>query len=281
MRTLKVALLVLLLPLFAYGAGGPPVVVGEIWRSKDSERVLTVLRGSKAEMRDGDLRAVARLKCEGKKVTATTSFFGQEIRVEFRRVEGALVGPNNLMLFPSAELTAMERIDRSKRALTLIGKHLKALEKKGQLRKYSGAAFLLQIRDRLSDEELACFRGGQGPDVFPFPEKPRPGTKEYVKGIRSADLAKGIENWHCAYAGPNWRQFPERRAGGVERRVWACDRCYMGNPAHAGIVLLWNDLTVEFVPIAKIRGADPVDGLVVVGPNSPDERLKKMTYFSQ
>jgi hypothetical protein len=255
------------------------VIVGEIWRSKDSERVLAVLPGSKAELRDGDVTAIARLTCEGRKVTATTSFFGQEFQIEFRRVEGALVGPGNLMLYPSAALTEKERIDRSKRCLARIGRHLKALQSEGKLKPLSGAAFLLQIRDRLTDEELSCFRGGQGEDVFPIPEGPRPGTAEYVKALRELDLEKGLEDWHCAYAGPNWKMFPAARAGKYRRRVWACDRCYGGRPPQNGVVLLWNDLTVEFVPLSKIRGADPENGLVLVGPYSPDDRLKSMCYF--
>jgi len=280
MRNLRVVLLVLVLPLFAYGAGSPPVIVGEIWRSKDSARVLCVLSKTRVELRDHDVSAVAPMAIDGKKVTVTTTLFGHEIRLVFRRVERALVGPDNVALYPSAELTARERIDRSKRALAMIGKHLKALEEAGKLRSYSGAAFLLQVRDRLSDDELSCFRGAPDDGTWAFRDSPEPGTPEYVTGIRKVDLVKGVEDWHSAYAGPNWRQYPAHRAGEGKRRLWACDRCYMAIPPHDGVVVLWNDLTVEFLPIATIRGADVKAGFVPVGPNSPDPRLQKMCYLS-
>ncbi|MEN8150446.1 MAG: hypothetical protein ABFS86_11530 [Planctomycetota bacterium] len=275
MRVLKAALLLLVLPVFAFGKDAPPLLkVGEVFRSRNNARVLVVRSPKTVEIRDGGVSAVAPFTANGKKFTVTTSLFGEETRLEFERIEEGIAGPDDMILYPSAGLLARDRIERAKRQLALIGKHLKALEEKQHLRYYSGAAFLLQIRDRLSDEELDVFRGVlEGGDVR---EKPVAGFR---KEIRKVDLVKGLENWCSAYMGPNWKDFPQTRAGKHQRRVWACDRCFQGQPAHNGIVLLWDDLTVEFVPIGKILGADTFEGIIQVGRNSPDERLRTMTYF--
>lgn len=276
MRILRVALLLAVLPVFAFGKDAPALEVGKIWRSKDASRTLRVRSDARVELREGDVSAIAPMKVERNKIIVEPSLFGQTVRIVLHRVDDVIVCPDNVKLYPSAKLTKRDRIEQAKRQLAFIGKHLKAMENGGKLKFYSGAAFLLQIRDRLSDEELDVFRGvlAEGPVA----EKP---LDEFRKEIREVDLVQGLDDWCSAYAGPNWRQFPQARAGENQRRVWACDRCSMGFAPHDGIVLLWNDLTVEFVPIGKLKGADPKIGLVRVGPNSPDERLKTMTYYSR
>jgi len=165
--------------------------------------------------------------------------------------------------------------------LKQIGGLLLARQAGGDLRYLSGAAFLLQVKNQIKDEDLKVFLS---PADKNFEDtRDRPGSQEFIESYRDLDLKTGVENKHCSYAGPNWKQYPKVTAGreALKSRLWGCDRCYQAIPFHKGLVVLYDTSKVEMIKIEDIKGADKDQGFIQVGPNSPDERLKKMCYQPQ
>jgi len=161
-----------------------------------------------------------------------------------------------------------------------IGGLLMTKKAAGDMKKWSGAAFLLQVKDQVMDEDLKVF---VSPSDDNFPDRPLSGTDEFIAMYRELkDMKTGVEDKHCSYAGPNWAKFPEKKTGreALRSRLWGCDRCYEGSPFHAGVVVLYGTSKVEILKLEEIKGADVEQGIVQVGLNSPDERLKKMCYLA-
>jgi prepilin-type N-terminal cleavage/methylation domain-containing protein len=147
---------------------------------------------------------------------------------------------------------------------------------------YSGAAFVLQVADEIGDEDLDVFVcPGEGPN--PDDMRPTVGDKEFIAMYRKdMDLKGGkVEDRFTSYAGPNWKGFPQAKAGAAARkaRVWGCDKCRNGEAYHDGIVVLYTSSKVDFIKFEKIEGMSTDDGEIIVGPDSPDSRLEKMIFF--
>jgi len=60
--------------------------------------------------------------------------------------------------------------------------------------------------------------------------------------------------------------------------LWACDRCANGESHHEGIVVLSSTTKVERLGVDELPGM--TDDEIIVGPSSPDSRLRKMTFGS-
>ncbi|MHC4469916.1 MAG: type II secretion system protein [Planctomycetota bacterium] len=146
--------------------------------------------------------------------------------------------------------------------------------------KYSGAAFLLQIANEVKDEDLVVYvcPGEEGNPDDPRPES---GSAEFIEMYRSMKLQEGVEDRYTSYSGPNWKQFPEKRAGreSLKTRIIGCDKCRDGAPHHDGIVVLYDTSKVGFMELEELTGHDEEQGLIIVGGDSPDERLQKMCFF--
>jgi prepilin-type N-terminal cleavage/methylation domain-containing protein len=146
----------------------------------------------------------------------------------------------------------------------------------------SGAAFLLQVADDLNDADLEVFVC-PGEPGNPDDPRPKPGSPEFIAMYRDQlDQKTGqVEDRFCSYAGPNLKDYPMVRAGAGSKRVrlWACDKCRNGHAHHDGIVVLHTSSKVQVLPIEDLEGHDADEGMIVVGADSPDPRLRKMTYF--
>jgi len=179
------------------------------------------------------------------------------------------------------QLIGQSEETQSMNNLKNIGGILIAKKAAGKMKKWSGAAFLLQVKDQVKDEDLKLFIS---PSDDRFPDRPKIGSEEFIAMYRKLkDLKAGVEDRHCSYAGPNWAKFPEVKAGSeaLKSRLWGSDRCYQGLPFHkGGVVVLYDSTKVEILELKEIKGADLEAGIVQIGPNSPDERLKKMCYFA-
>jgi prepilin-type N-terminal cleavage/methylation domain-containing protein len=164
--------------------------------------------------------------------------------------------------------------------LSQIGKFLLAEHAKGKMHRYSGAAFLLQIKDELKDNQLKVFISPGEEYVGDLP-RPNPGTPEFAEMYRNLELPDGVDDRHSSYAGPNWKAYPPIKSGDESRktRLWGCDKCPNGYPFHDGIVVLFDDGSTKFLDIEELQGHDAAVGTIQIGENSPDERLKKMTYL--
>ena len=179
------------------------------------------------------------------------------------------------------QLIGQSEETQSMNNLKNIGGILMAKQAAGKMKKWSGAGFLLQVKDKVKDEDLKVFIS---PSDDNFPDRPLAGSDEFIRMYRELkDLKAGVENKHCSFAGPNWSKFPEVKTGteSLKSRLWGSDRCYQGLPFHSGgVVVLYDTTKVEIIELKEIKGADLEQGLVQLGPNSPDDRLKKMCYFA-
>jgi len=168
--------------------------------------------------------------------------------------------------------------------LTQIGGLLKALEAKNQLRRFSGAAFVLQVHEEstFTENQYEVFIC---PAEIPEPGDLRPeiGSDDFAALYRGLELPGGVKFNHCSYAGPNFKehQFPRSGKAAKKAQLWACDRCTTdGATFHPdGISVLYNDSSVKFLQIENMKGHDPDLGLVQIGNHSSDDRLKKMVFF--
>ena len=174
-------------------------------------------------------------------------------------------------------LNRQSEMTQSMNNLKQIGGILQAKQAGGKLKYFSGAAFLLQAMDEIKDDDLKVFIS---PSDKVFPDRDDFGTENFIESYRTLDLKAGIANEHCSYAGPNWAEFPQARAGraALKSRLWGCDRCYKGVPFGDGICVLYDSGKTEFIDIEKIKGADLENGFIQVGKHSPDELLNKMCY---
>lgn len=155
------------------------------------------------------------------------------------------------------------------RNLRSIGRMLRELEEAGHIRDYRGAAFLLQMKDRMQDLELVAFRCPL--DEATEAEGPLLGSSEWVSSYRDLTLPEGVEPSQCSYAGPDRRQ-------GKGKRIWACCVSRDGVPRHEGLHVLWSTGLVESIDLEDVKGYDPIRNRVVIGPESPDPRLRGLRF---
>lgn len=165
--------------------------------------------------------------------------------------------------------------------LKQIGGLMQALDAKGDLVQYSGAGYLLQVKDQVSDDNLKVF---VCPDENENPDDPRPevGSQAFIDMYRDLDLKTGvIEQRHSSYAGANWKMFPEKKSGrgALETRPWGADKCLNGQAHHDGIVVLYPGAKVEKIEFENLAGHDEETGAIIVGPDSPDPILQKLVYL--
>ena len=159
--------------------------------------------------------------------------------------------------------------------LRKLGRHLAKLERDGNLRRYQGAAFLLQVKDRIPAGDLEIFINPADSNP-PGDSRPPTGSMAFTEMYRDLDLPSGVLPRHCSWAGPNWTDFPDRPDGG--RRIWACDACLSDRAPQNGVYVLWSDGAVEFLRLSSIEGANPRTRTVYVGPHSPDPRLRTVCF---
>lgn len=164
--------------------------------------------------------------------------------------------------------------------LRQMGGLLATMQAGAGFKNYNGAAFLLQVVDQVSDEDLKVFTcpGEPNPDAT----KPESGSADYISMYRKEMSLKDgkVEDKMCSYAGPNWKDYPLNPTS-TKTRLWGCDKCRGAVPHHKdGLAVLYaNSAKVELIKFADIVGHDQESGQVVVGPNSGDDRLKQMTFF--
>ncbi|MCU0726498.1 MAG: hypothetical protein MUE73_12025 [Planctomycetes bacterium] len=160
--------------------------------------------------------------------------------------------------------------------LRQIGELLTARAAAGSLRRLDGAAFLLQVASDLNDDDLKVFicPAERGPD----PKRPTPGMPESLDLYRKVFPRAGPDGRMCSYAGPDFTSYPDRPGDG--RRIWACDRCRGGVPHHRhGLSVLWSNGKVEVIPFRDIAGCDPEKPRIILGPDSPDPRLRPLMFL--
>ncbi len=161
--------------------------------------------------------------------------------------------------------------------LRLLSDLLVARHSVGNLKRYDGPAFLLQVAPDVADEDLAVFLCPGEPEGFAS-GRPAVGSPEFIRMYRDLteeDLSES-RDWsrYTSYAGPDLKNFPVNRYW-PEGRLWACDRCPGGKPHHLGVAVLQADTRVDFLAPEHVKGFE--DGRVIVGPGAPDQRLKKMS----
>ncbi|MCU0726499.1 MAG: type II secretion system GspH family protein [Planctomycetes bacterium] len=163
--------------------------------------------------------------------------------------------------------------------LRQVGALLSTMQAGQGFKWYNGAAFLLQVFDQVSDDDLKVFTcpSEQSPD----PTKPEPGSAEFTAMYRKDMSLKDnkVEDKMCSYAGPNWKDFPNNPTS-TETRLWGCDKCKGNVPHHKdGLAVLFaNSGKVETIKFKDLVGHTEA-GQVIVGPNSPDKRLEAMTFY--
>jgi len=183
-------------------------------------------------------------------------------------------------IIPFAIAKSEETVCRNN--LMQIGGILTTMKTSGNIQNLSGAAFVLQVAEHVNDADLDVFvcPGEPGDAADP---RPKPGRPEFIAMYRDQlDLKTGkVEDRHCSYAGPSLRDFPMARAGAESRkiRLWACDKCRHGHAHHDGVMALHTSSKVQLIKIEDLAGHDADEGMIVVGADSPDPRLRKMTYF--
>ncbi|MEN8150441.1 MAG: type II secretion system protein [Planctomycetota bacterium] len=151
-------------------------------------------------------------------------------------------------------LTRKSEITQSMNNLKQIGGILQAKQAGGKLKYYSGAAFLLQAKDEIKDDDLKVFLS---PSEKNFEDsRPEVGSEEFIEGYRVLNLKSEVADWMCSYAGPNWKGFPKKTAGraALRSRLWGCDRCLNGNPFHDGVCVLYDSGKTVFLDIKDIKG---------------------------
>jgi prepilin-type N-terminal cleavage/methylation domain-containing protein len=185
------------------------------------------------------------------------------------------------LLIPEGE-RAREKLE-CQNNLRQIGGLLKLKSTGQKMKYYTGAGFLLQIANDVPDEDLEVFIC---PGEF-VPEdtgRPAVGTPEFVEMYRKMDLkAGGVEDALTSYAGPNWKEYPPKKAGRgkTETRLWGCDRCKGDNPHHDGITVLYSSSKVSFLKLDELEGHQPGQETIQVGQTSPDPRLRKMIFYPE
>jgi prepilin-type N-terminal cleavage/methylation domain-containing protein len=189
----------------------------------------------------------------------------------------ALVGMVTLII-PKGE-KAREQLECMNN-LKQIGDSLKLLDVGGKLKNYLGAAFVLQVASDVNDADLGVFVCPGEPENYDDP-RPAVGSDEFKAMYRKEmELPTKIEERFTSYAGPNWRDFPPRKAGtgATEERLWACDKCRNGGAHHDGVVVLHESTKTEFIDFKDLKGMG-TEGEIIVGKNSPDPRLEKMIFW--
>jgi prepilin-type N-terminal cleavage/methylation domain-containing protein len=148
------------------------------------------------------------------------------------------------------------------------------------IRKHSGAAFLLQIIPAIKTEQYKTFicPGETAPAG-----RPDAGTEDFITMYKEnkdklGKLDEEMLHKMCSYAGPNWTGHPYNPASS-ESRLWGCDACSNRIPHHPGIVVLWDDGSTKFIDIADLQGQE--EDRIYVGPDSGDKRLGKMIFYPQ
>ena len=166
--------------------------------------------------------------------------------------------------------------------LMQIGGYLAALRSGEGIQYRSGAGFLLQVANRVKDDDLSIFicPGESGNADDP---RPRSGTREFVAMYREGlDVEAGkIEDRHCSYAGPNWHDYPITLTGpkSLKTRFWACDRCRNGHAHHSGLMVLYDSSKVGMIQLRDLGGHTEDSERILVGKDSPDPRLEQMSFF--
>jgi hypothetical protein len=146
------------------------------------------------------------------------------------------------------------------------------------IRRHSGASFLLQIAPVVKDSQLSVFLCPEEPAP---PDRPAPGTPEFVEMYRSVEDLSALDEAAlrrmCSYAGPDWEGHPFEPEA-VEFRLWAADACFGGRPHHRrGLVVLYDNGATVFLETERIASAG--EDRVVVGPDSPDPRLRTLCFL--
>jgi prepilin-type N-terminal cleavage/methylation domain-containing protein len=166
--------------------------------------------------------------------------------------------------------------------LMQIGGMLAALRSGEGVQHYNGAGFLLQVANRVKDDDLKVFTC-PGESRNPDDPRPRSGTEEFIAMYREGmDVEAGkFEDRHCSYAGPNWADFPARTSGkdALRTRFWACDKCRNGHPHHDGLMVLYDSSKVGMVELRDLKGHTEDSERILLGKDSPDRRLEAMTFF--
>jgi hypothetical protein len=148
---------------------------------------------------------------------------------------------------------------------------------------YSGAKFVLQVARFVDDEDLEIFICPGEPED-PANPRPEPGSPEFTEMYRTMDLEGEIDPRLTSYAGPNWKDFPRVLGKELPRetRLLICDRCRDGRPHHqGGICVTYENSKVAFLGWDELEGHDQEVGTILVGPESPDERLSKMLFIGE
>lgn len=165
--------------------------------------------------------------------------------------------------------------------LRQIGGLLATLNAGSGAKPYNGAAYVLQVAGDVGNSDLGVYVCPGEPENMDD-ARPEAGSPEFIKMYREdMDLKKGkVEDRYTSYAGPNWTAFPQSKAGvgKQETRLWACDKCRNGAAYHDGIVVLYSSSKVDFLKLDQLEGHSD-DGTIIVGQESPDPRLAKMTFF--
>jgi hypothetical protein len=172
-------------------------------------------------------------------------------------------------------LTEKKNVIICQNNLRQIGALLSTMQAGAGFKRYSGPAFILQLVEQLSDEDLDIFLCPGEPENPAFP-RPKPGTREFVKMYRSLELPTEANlSRYTSYAGPDWKNHPADLLHPANR-LWACDRCRDGKLHHAGgIAVLYADS--GRVELLEPEGL-PADRKLLLGPESLIPLLQKMTF---
>lgn len=165
--------------------------------------------------------------------------------------------------------------------LSQIGKLLTVAKAKDKLAGYKGAAFLLQAKNELSDDQLKVFIcPGEEPDNLSEP-RPDAGSDEFIAMYRELDLndPAAVREPLSSYAGPERASRSKLGAEAHATFLWGADRCLNGNPHHRGICILTDSGSTEFWEVEDIKGMSEDDSHILVGTGATDERLAKLRYY--
>lgn len=183
------------------------------------------------------------------------------------------------LYIPSAETLNRQRLgaktqDRLEcmNKLRLLGSLLVVRKTMGKpVTRYSGPAFLLQVAGEIDDGDLETFVCWSEPMAD---RSPRPGlvSPDFARRYREMNLDE-VTDWNCysSYAGANWKDYPDDPTS-REARIWAC--C----PHHDGVTVLWDSSKVTFIEAEELKRGGPDGDEIILGPDSPDPRLRKVTF---